>query len=289
MVLFNISITQSPNSTNASRLHDDVIIWKHLPRYWPLCGEFTGNRWIPLTKAGDAELWCFLWSAPWINGWVNNRKAGNLRRHRAHYDAIVMCEELDGMWRSSRYPIILFIHSFVITTSPNGNISALLVFVRGIHHRWWIPLTKTSDAELWCFLWCTPRQMVEQTIEIMVIWDGLSLVVTVMFESIQVIWHNGTGGRNHLLHNTTIRNYGIRFFKKTVLFSVKTNFIDCPKKNFIWHIRMNVRIFVCMYVGMYVNVIKLKQIYCLVQDCGNSIANALELPQSCTKPSKWTS
>ena len=22
----------------------------------PLCGEFTGDRWIPLTKASDAEL-----------------------------------------------------------------------------------------------------------------------------------------------------------------------------------------------------------------------------------------
>ena len=30
----------------------------------PLCGEFTGHRWIPLTKASDAELCCFLWSAP---------------------------------------------------------------------------------------------------------------------------------------------------------------------------------------------------------------------------------
>ena len=29
-----------------------------------LCGEFTGHRWIPRTKASDAELWCFLWSAP---------------------------------------------------------------------------------------------------------------------------------------------------------------------------------------------------------------------------------
>ena len=30
----------------------------------PLCGEFTVHRWIPLTKASDAELWCILWSAP---------------------------------------------------------------------------------------------------------------------------------------------------------------------------------------------------------------------------------
>ena len=30
----------------------------------PLCGEFTGHRWFPLTMASDADLWCFLWSAP---------------------------------------------------------------------------------------------------------------------------------------------------------------------------------------------------------------------------------
>ena len=30
----------------------------------PLCGEFTGDRWIPLTKTSDTELWCLIWSAP---------------------------------------------------------------------------------------------------------------------------------------------------------------------------------------------------------------------------------
>ena len=28
-----------------------------------LCGELTGPRWIPRTKASKVELWCFLWSA----------------------------------------------------------------------------------------------------------------------------------------------------------------------------------------------------------------------------------
>ena len=27
----------------------------------------------------------------WINGWVNNRKAGDLRSHHAHYDVTVIC------------------------------------------------------------------------------------------------------------------------------------------------------------------------------------------------------
>ena len=58
-----------------------------------LCVEFTGHRWIPRTKASDAELWCFLWFDLRLNNqlsWVNNREAGDLRRHQAHYDVIVM-------------------------------------------------------------------------------------------------------------------------------------------------------------------------------------------------------
>ena len=56
----------------------------------PLCGEITGHRWIPRTKSSYAELSCFIWSAPWINGWLNNREAFHLRRQRADYDVIVM-------------------------------------------------------------------------------------------------------------------------------------------------------------------------------------------------------
>ena len=51
-------------SLDLSVLHDDVIKWKHFPRTGPLCGEFTGRRWIPLTKCSDVELWCFVWSEP---------------------------------------------------------------------------------------------------------------------------------------------------------------------------------------------------------------------------------
>ena len=56
----------------------------------PLCGEFTGHRWILLTKASDRGALVFSLICAWINGWVNNRGAGNLRRHRAHYDVTVM-------------------------------------------------------------------------------------------------------------------------------------------------------------------------------------------------------
>ena len=59
-----VLIGPSHKSQNAlvSYLHDDVIKWKHFPRYWPFVRGIHRSRWIPLTKASDAELWCFLWS-----------------------------------------------------------------------------------------------------------------------------------------------------------------------------------------------------------------------------------
>ena len=46
-------------------------------------GEFSAQR--PVTRSFDVILICAC-----INGWVNNRKAGDLRCYRAHYDVIVM-------------------------------------------------------------------------------------------------------------------------------------------------------------------------------------------------------
>ena len=56
----------------------------------PLCGEFIGNRWIPLTKACDAELGAFFDLRLKKNGGVNNWDADDLRCHRDNYDAIGM-------------------------------------------------------------------------------------------------------------------------------------------------------------------------------------------------------
>ena len=40
----------------------------------------------------------------------------------------------------------------------------------------WIPLTKVSDAELWCLLWSPPEQTVEQANKTPVIWDAITLM-----------------------------------------------------------------------------------------------------------------
>ena len=51
-----------------------------------LCGEFTGHRWIPAQR--PALMFSLI--RTWMNGRINNREAGDLRRHRAHYDVTIM-------------------------------------------------------------------------------------------------------------------------------------------------------------------------------------------------------
>ena len=69
--------------------HDGVIKWKHFFGVTdPLCGEFTGHRWIPPTKPRRGALMFSLICA-WTNG-VSSQDAGDLRRHHAHYDVTVL-------------------------------------------------------------------------------------------------------------------------------------------------------------------------------------------------------
>ena len=64
--------------------------WRHqMKTFSALLALSAGNSPVN-SKASDAELWYFLRSAPWINGWVNSREAGDWSRHRAHYGVTVM-------------------------------------------------------------------------------------------------------------------------------------------------------------------------------------------------------
>ena len=52
-----------------------------------------GIQWSPVNSPHKGQ-WhgalMFSLICAWINGWINNREAGDLRSHRAHYDVIVM-------------------------------------------------------------------------------------------------------------------------------------------------------------------------------------------------------
>ena len=70
--------------------HDDVIKWKHFPRYWPFVRGIHRSPVNSPHKSQWREALVFTLSCARINGWVNNREAGDLRRYRPHYDVIVM-------------------------------------------------------------------------------------------------------------------------------------------------------------------------------------------------------
>ena len=71
-------------------VHGDVIKWKHFPHYWPFVRGIHRSPVNSTHKGQWHGALIFYLICARINGWVNNREAGDLRRHRAHYDVIVM-------------------------------------------------------------------------------------------------------------------------------------------------------------------------------------------------------
>ena len=71
-------------------VHDDVIKWKHSPHYWPFVWGIHRSPVNSPHKGQWRGALMFSFICPWINGWVNNCEAGDLRHHRGHYDVIVM-------------------------------------------------------------------------------------------------------------------------------------------------------------------------------------------------------
>ena len=64
----------------------------------------------------------------------------------------------------------------------NGNIFRITGPLQGesAGHRW-ISLTKASDSWLWYFLWCAPEQTTEQTVEMLVIWNTMVLIMASLY------------------------------------------------------------------------------------------------------------
>ena len=152
----------------------------------------------------------------WINAWVNNREAGDLGRHRGHYDVNVMRLIILSRLRCISIKLCLFADIDECLSTPcayDGNCTdqvngydcscpagssgvncetgELKINCKGhaahlvIGHLWgesishrWTPLTKESDVEFWYFLWCAPEQTLRQTVEMTVVWDSMALMWT---------------------------------------------------------------------------------------------------------------
>ena len=91
-ILLVIDFWVMPTSWHSinSIVHDDVIKWKHFPHYWPFARGIHRSPVNSPHKGQWRGALMFSLICAWINAWVNNCEAGDLRRHRAHYGVIVM-------------------------------------------------------------------------------------------------------------------------------------------------------------------------------------------------------
>ena len=101
----------------------------------------------------------------WINGWVNNRDAGDLRRHRARYDVIVMILLYNYDDRSSpvakkrndklRIPVKEGTQIFFQEQHTNKIICASIFFIWKMHWAffWWWILVRAIIKCVWPY--CT--------------------------------------------------------------------------------------------------------------------------------------
>ena len=76
--------------TILSIYHDDVIKWKQIPRNWPFVRGIHRSPVNSPHKGQWRGALMFSLICVWINGWVNNGEAGDLRRYCAHCDVTVM-------------------------------------------------------------------------------------------------------------------------------------------------------------------------------------------------------
>ena len=102
------SNTGNLSSEPVETKHDDVIKWNHFLRNWPFV---RGIHRSPVNSPHKGQ-WCgalmFCLICARINGWVNNREAGDLRLHRAHYGVTVLRAVIENCRHCVRYISMIF-------------------------------------------------------------------------------------------------------------------------------------------------------------------------------------
>ena len=116
LVYSSVLMVMSSNG-NIFHVHNDIIKWKHFPRYWPFV---RGIHQSPVNSPHKGQ-WrgalMFSLICVWINGLVNNGEAGDLRCYRAHYDVTVMY-----------WPFVQWIHRSPVNSLHKGQWCGALMF-----------------------------------------------------------------------------------------------------------------------------------------------------------------
>ena len=93
------------------RLHDNVIKWKHFPRYWPFLRGIHRSPMNSPHKGQWRRALLFSLICARNNGWLNKCEAGDLGRLRTHYDINVICCWLiyNILWDVITYPCLRYL------------------------------------------------------------------------------------------------------------------------------------------------------------------------------------
>ena len=189
-IFWEIPTTKFP-SLNTGWMSDKSMRRGMKYHYWSppritgaLCGEPIGKiikrillMWWTYNMWNVHQVWLYFWFILVRIGDIPIKTAMCFEflnvNPLSSLQAIVRCIQLDlcNSLQERLYAVMM--------TSSNGNIFRVTGLLCGefTGHRW-IPRTKASDVELWCFLWSAPEPTDEQTMETPVIWDTIALIMT---------------------------------------------------------------------------------------------------------------
>ena len=133
--------------------HDDVVKWKHFPRYWPFVQGIHRSPVNSPHKGQWRRALMISLICVWINGWVNNPEVGDLRCYLAHFDFTVMLKA--NTVHCNQYALILHFGTVCygsILPTPYSIISRafrVIVWLTSANHQTpmiWRPLMSISMA-----------------------------------------------------------------------------------------------------------------------------------------------
>ena len=110
---------------------------------------------------------------------VRTGASDNYVHHRVPYITLI----ISAMYAckqavlATQYPTLWLFNNMMMSSNENIFRVTGPLWGESTGHRW-IPLTKVSDTEPWRFLWLGPKWTVGWTIETLVIWDAIALIMT---------------------------------------------------------------------------------------------------------------
>ena len=165
-----------------SHWHDDVIKWKHFPRYWPFVRGIHRSPLNSPHKGQWRRALMFTLICVWINGCVNNREAGDLRRYCAH-NGVTVIESANipthcGITLSTVIPLT--------TTLVSFNCMSVNTLEMAIA---WTPTTVAITYSKYRFLWSTLYSFQElKCVKLSIAWTPATIADKFTVEKSGLYW-----------------------------------------------------------------------------------------------------